>query len=87
MLLSFLIFSSSATFAASISLDKQLTHLQDIPFEYTAEPLTIEQAKTTTNWRTINKHNLNLGFSEQVAWIRVQLNNTEQTNLAILLSI
>ncbi|MGS0536985.1 sensor domain-containing diguanylate cyclase [Pseudoalteromonas sp. SaAl2] len=87
LLLSFLIFSSSATFAASISLDKQLTHLQDIPFEYTAEPLTIEQAKTTTNWRTTSKHNLNLGFSEQVAWIRVQLNNTEQTNLAILLSI
>lgn len=87
LLLSFIILSSSATFAASISLDKQLSRLQDIPFEYITAPLTPEQAKTATDWRTISNHNLNLGLANQVAWLRVKLTNSEQANLAILLSI
>lgn len=87
LLCSFLFFISFAAFTTSISLDKQATHLQDIPFDYLAKPLTLDQVKTTNEWRLNSNHNLSSGVTEQVAWLRVKLINKEPTALTILLSI
>ncbi len=87
LLCSFIFFTASSVFATDIILDKQVSRLQFIPFEYIAQPLTPEQAKISNEWQTASSQNLNLGMRYKVAWLRVKLINKEQNELASLLSI
>lgn len=81
------LFGSLYSFASDITLNKNVKQLKDIPFEYVAEPLTLAQAEIATQWLPINNQILNLGMSEKVVWLRVNLTNQESLELPIMLSI
>jgi diguanylate cyclase (GGDEF)-like protein len=88
LLYSFVLISFSAN-ATQITLDKHFEHILNIPFEYSQQPLTIEQAKLapTQQWQQLPEQSLNLGLTNQAVWLRLQLVNAEDSDLQILLSI
>ena len=89
LLLCSLLFISFASHATHIALDKNFKQLQNIPLEYSQQPLTAEQAKATNKitWQQILEPPLNLGLTNQAIWIRLQVSNTENSPLPLLLSI
>ncbi|MGR3980453.1 sensor domain-containing diguanylate cyclase [Pseudoalteromonas sp. 1181_04] len=88
LLYSFVFISFTAN-ATQITLDKHFKHLVNIPFEYSLQPFTAEQAKLTSNqqWQQLSEQSLNLGLTNQAVWLRLQLVNAENSELPILLSI
>ena len=87
MLYCLFFFASLSSFASDITLNKHVKQLQEIPFEYIGEPLTLAQAQTATQWQPMSNQILNLGMSETVAWLRVNLTNQEALELPIILSV
>lgn len=89
LLLFSLLLISFTSHATHIVLDKHFKHLQDIPFQYSLQPLTPEQAKlgAKQQWQQPTEQALNLGLTSQAVWLRLQLVNTEDADLAVLLSI
>ena len=73
LLYSFVLISFSAN-ATQITLDKHFEHILNIPFEYSQQPLTIEQAKLapTQQWQQLPEQSLNLGLTNQAVWLRLQ---------------
>ncbi|NMM40640.1 sensor domain-containing diguanylate cyclase [Pseudoalteromonas arctica] len=88
LLYSFVFISFTAN-ATQITLDKHFKHLVNIPFEYSQQPFTAEQAKQAPNkqWHQLSEQPLNLGLTNQAVWLRLQLINAENSELPILLSI
>jgi len=89
LLLCSLLLISFTSHATNIVLDSHFKRLQDIPFEYTQQPLTFDQAKQNANqqWQQLTEQALNLGLTSQAVWLRLQLVNTEDSELEVLLSI
>ncbi|BDF96103.1 diguanylate cyclase [Pseudoalteromonas haloplanktis] len=89
LLLCSLLLISFSSHATNIVLDKNFKRLQDIPFEYSLQPLTLNQAKLAPNpqWQQLTDQALNLGVTDQAVWLRLQVSNTENSPLALLLSI
>ncbi|MBE0459399.1 MAG: diguanylate cyclase [Pseudoalteromonas prydzensis] len=89
LLLCSLLLITFTSHATNIALDNHFKHLQDIPFQYSLQSLTLEQAKQATGpqWQQLTDQALNLGLTNQAVWLRLQLVNTEDSELAVLLSI
>ncbi|WP_404341897.1 diguanylate cyclase [Pseudoalteromonas mariniglutinosa] len=83
-----IIFFSHYSSAHSISVGKNFQYQQQLTIDYTLDTLSADMiVANTAHWQTVTEQTINLGIELRPLWIRISLENTEQTELPLILSI